>query len=114
VEIKDSGQREDFGTGSVRDIRDGKGRFDLLPMRALTELAQHFESGAKKYGDRNWEKGQPLSRYLDSAFRHLVKFAAGDKDEPHLRAAIWNLMCLAETRARVALKLLPAELDDLP
>ena len=68
--IKDSGVRQDFETGSRRDTRDGKGRYDLLPMRAIQRLARHFEGGAKKYGDRNWEKGQPISRYLDSALRH--------------------------------------------
>lgn len=26
-EVKDSGKRQDFGTGSVRDTRDGKGRY---------------------------------------------------------------------------------------
>ncbi|HUS51203.1 MAG TPA: dATP/dGTP diphosphohydrolase domain-containing protein, partial [Candidatus Paceibacterota bacterium] len=69
-EVKDSGKRQDFDTGSRRDTRDGKGRYDLLPVRAIKRLAKHYENGAKKYGDRNWEKGQPLSRYLDSALRH--------------------------------------------
>ena len=30
--IKDSGNRRDFGTGAVRDIAEGKGRCDLLPL----------------------------------------------------------------------------------
>lgn len=30
--IKDSGARREFGTGAVRDITDGKGRCDLMPM----------------------------------------------------------------------------------
>ena len=42
--LKDSGKRQEFGTGAVRDIRDGKGRFDLLPTRAIREVAQHFEA----------------------------------------------------------------------
>lgn len=112
--IKDSGQRQSFSTGSVRDSRDGKGRFDLLPTRALTRLARHFEAGSKKYGDRNWEKGQELSRYMDSAMRHAFKHLQGDRDEDHLIAAVWNLMCLAETEERINSGLLPKELDDLP
>ena len=33
--IKDSGQRREFETGAVRDISEGKGRFDLLPLDVL-------------------------------------------------------------------------------
>ena len=30
--IKDSGSRREFGTGAVRDIQEGKGRCDLMPL----------------------------------------------------------------------------------
>ena len=33
--IKDSGERRQFETGAVRDISEGKGRFDLLPLDVL-------------------------------------------------------------------------------
>jgi hypothetical protein len=112
--IKDSGKRQEFNTGSRRDTRDGKGRFDLLPMFAEEEIAKHFEGGAIKYGERNWEKGQPLSRYADSAKRHLNKALRGQNDEPHLTAAAWNLLCLIDTKKRIEIGLLPKELDDLP
>jgi hypothetical protein len=112
--IKDSGKRQEFDTGSRRDTRDGKGRYDLLPTRALRRLARHFEGGSKKYGDRNWEKGQPLSRYLDSALRHAFLYLQGERDEDHLVAAVWNLMCAADTELRVREGLLPQHLDDLP
>ena len=114
MEIKDSGKRREFATGSVRDVRDGKGRFDLLPPRAIREVAIHFENGSKKYGDRNWEKGQPLGSYLDSGMRHAFLVLQGEDDENHAAAAAWNLLCFLETRARIKLGLLPAELDDLP
>lgn len=112
--IKDSGKRQDFDTGSKRDTRDGKGRFDLLPSRAITRLARHFEGGAVKYGDRNWEKGQPLSRYWDSAVRHAFKYIEGHRDEDHLIAGAWNLMCLADTEQRIVEGLLPSSLNDIP
>jgi len=85
-DVKDSGERQEFYTGAVRDREVGKGRFDLLPAYALTRLAKHYENGAKKYCDRNWEKGMPLSRYLDSAMRHLVKYLGGSREEDHLAA----------------------------
>ena len=106
--ILDSGERTDFGTGAVRDMHEGKGRCDLLPPNALLRLARHFESGSKKYGDRNWELGIPCHSFADSGMRHLLKFMAGDTDEDHLIAAIWNLMCLAET------EMLRPEMMDIP
>lgn len=112
--IKDSGQRRETITGSVRDRAVGKGRMDLLPMFALEELAKHFEDGALKYGENNWTKGQPLSWYLDSAFRHLLKTMRGQTDEPHDRAAAWNIMCYLDTKRRIELGMLPQELNDVP
>ena len=57
------------------------------------EAAKHFEEGAKKYGENNWQKGLPLNCYIDSAVRHYLKYLHGDKDEPHDRAFCWNVMC---------------------
>ena len=98
--IKDSGERTQFDSGAVRDMHEGKGRFDLLPMCVLMRLAQHYENGSKKYGDRNWEKGIPAHSYVDSAFRHLVKYMDGWNDEDHLISAIWNLCGLAWTEEK--------------
>lgn len=37
-EILDSGSRREFETGAVRDIVEGKGRCDLLPLDAVADL----------------------------------------------------------------------------
>ena len=150
--IKDSGNRTEFETGAVRDIQQGKGRFDLVPLDIMSkvfavefadefeegsiadvlksiaffqrtgnirwlciaivqysqavhvslptlmlDVARHFENGALKYGERNWEKGIPISRYIDSALRHLMKDLAGETDEDHAAAFVWNCMCAAWT-----------------
>ena len=58
---------------------------------AIIELSKHYESGAVKYGERNWEKGIELSSFIDSAIRHFLKVVRGDDDEPHDRAVLWNL-----------------------
>lgn len=63
----------------------------------ILEYACHLEDGCNKYGDRNWEKGIPLSRYVDSGIRHLLKHRRGDDDERHDRAFIWNMLCGAWT-----------------
>lgn len=90
--IKDSGNRTEFSTGAVRDMHEGKGRMDLLPLTAIIELSKHCEEGALKYGEHNIDKGIPQHSLCDSAMRHLVKYMRGDMDENHLRAACWNLM----------------------
>ena len=139
--IKDSGTRHEFESGAVRDIQEGKGRCDLLPLDVvakliplqgnyhrvfveimhfvnttdifslvaaidwfcklrkwdnptmLLEVSIHFEEGAKKYGENNWQKGLPAHCYINSAIRHYLKWWRGDTDEPHDRAFCWNIMC---------------------
>lgn len=131
--IKDSGERREFDTGAVRDIQEGKGRCDLMPLGVvgeylsnivikyigdfqntgdiahlhyalaniewdepysiILEVAKQFEEGAKKYGEYNWQKGIPTHCYIDSAVRHYLKWLRGDKDEPHDRAFVWNILC---------------------
>lgn len=59
----------------------------------LLEVSKHFEEGALKYGDNNWQKGIPADCYMDSAIRHYLKHLRGDKDEDHARAFVWNVMC---------------------
>jgi hypothetical protein len=113
-QFKDSGARQDFGTGAVRDTQTNKGRFDLIPPLAELLVACVYEEGGKKYADRNWESGIPISRFIDSARRHLAKYVAGFRDEPHLSMALWNLMCATHTAAGVELGTYPKALYDLP
>lgn len=145
MKILDSGDRREFDTGAVRDMAEGKGRCDLMPLEqvaklldddiiikhiwlysiskkdiyikkaikmfcevcnwslpyAMLELSKHFEQGAVKYGERNWEKGLPESCYTDSAIRHYLKWLNGMDDEPHDRAVLWNLMCLWWTHENI-------------
>lgn len=141
MEIKDSGNRRAFESGAVRDITEGKGRCDLMPLEVIgnslnssvllaidaymytkdecllyeaidyfleeskfrnkyemcLELSKHFEEGALKYGENNWQKGIPIQSYIDSAIRHYLKYKAGWDDEPHDRAFVWNIICLIWT-----------------
>lgn len=167
--IADSGERREFDSGAVRDIAEGKGRMDLLPLRDISEFLQyfknamnaglpisefslsflyscmddflvtndctylyailmsvikrhynasvvsamldlsiHYEEGAKKYCERNWEKGIPCHCYVDSALRHGTKLCRQDKDEPHDRALMWNIFGLLWTLRN------KPELNDLP
>lgn len=172
--VKDSGKRQEFNTGSVRDTAEGKGmphliagealaacihrpddiyllekiHKDLLSYNkledkntesihvihtavvnvikyiseledgtinsALTRLAQHYENGAKKYDKNNWRKGQPVSRYYDSAMRHIWKELNKQTDEDHAAAMLWNLLGIVQTKLDVASGILSEELDDFP
>ena len=75
---------------------------------AIIRLAVHYENGAKKYSDRNWEKGLPISNFLDSGIRHCLKAIDGWEDEDHLAAVAWNILGAGWTLARYP------ELQDLP
>ena len=137
MEIKDSGVRETYKSGAVRDTSKNKGRCDLLPLSVVAklmkdnvmtyisyfqstrqpkflyqaleevmqddkpylilELSKHFEKGAEKYEERNWEKGIPEDRYIDSAVRHYLKYLNGENDEEHYISFVWDLFCLIWT-----------------
>lgn len=112
-EVKDSGEREQFVTGAVRDRQAGKGWPHLLPTHALIRLSQIFEAGARKYGKDNWRKGVPLSSFLDSAFRHWCAVRDCKKDEDHAAQLLWNASCFIETLHRIEIGELPKELDDI-
>lgn len=92
--IKDSGAREEFDTGARRDTQDGKPRFDLIPPGPLRRLAMVYEGGLRKYGENNWTKGMPVTRYLASAERHMEAYRSGERDEDHLAQAVWNIMAM--------------------
>ena len=81
--------------------------FGDLPT-ALIEVSIHYEEGAQKYSDRNWEKGIPLHCFVNSGVRHYLKYMRGDEDERHDRAFLWNMFGLLWT-----LRNFP-ELNDLP
>ena len=111
---KDSGVRQTFDTGSQRDSRTNKGRYDLISPIAIRRLAGVYERGAIKYDARNWEKGQPLSRYVDSALRHIFQYLEGSRDEDHVAQALWNLVAIIHTETMIERGKLPKELNDLP
>ena len=111
--VKDSGKRENFRTGSVRDTAEGKPRYDLITPIGLYYLAMHYTNGAKKYGDRNWERGQPLSRYIESIERHLQKLKVGLEEEDHASAIAWNILAYVHTKAMIEAGVLPKELNNM-
>lgn len=99
---RDSGQREEYDSGMVRDTQEGKARFDLLlpvgiPYRDQfwTRVADLLGRGAAKYNDRNWERAagsDELDRFKSSAQRHLMQWLTDETDEDHAAAVVFNLL----------------------
>lgn len=96
-----------FELGCIADFQESGNAEDLYACLAgycnhapffslekmLLEVSKHFEEGANKYGENNWQKGIPVHCYIDSAIRHYLKDLAQEKDEPHERAFCWNILC---------------------
>jgi hypothetical protein len=102
----------EFPTGAVREGKDGKGDYALLPPFAIHQLAKLFQDNSERIGARNWESGLPLSSYVDSGFRHMNQYMMFKDDENHLLRWAWNALCAVDTVERVRAGLLPAELLD--
>lgn len=81
-----------FGTGAVRSNTVEEFRYDLVSPIGLREVARTCAEGAAKYDDFNWEKGMPTHDLLNHAIAHIYSFLAGDRSEPHLPHAAWNLL----------------------
>lgn len=109
-ELKDSGKREEFSTGAVRDVREDKGRFDLIPAYPLLRLAKLYEAGAKKYSEENWTRGLPIKRCLDSLLRHANSYKMGMMDEDHLSAVVFNAFAIIYFEEMIRQGKLPEEL----
>jgi hypothetical protein len=77
----------------------GKPRWDLLPFDFMDDVAAVLAYGAKKYADRNWEKGMAWGRLLRASIGHLASWARGiELDEesglPHLAHAACSVLML--------------------
>lgn len=93
-DMKQSGEKETFPSGAHRDTQKGKIRYDLIPALSLQRVAALYTKGAEHYGEGNWSKGMPFSRFLASLQRHLQQFILRDDEEDHLAAIIFNAMAI--------------------
>lgn len=93
--VKDSGVREAFDSGMVRDTAEDKVDYSLVyqgPM--IDRWAAHLTLGAKKYEKNNWMKARgqaELDRFVASACRHFRQWLRGDVDEDHAAATFFNI-----------------------
>lgn len=96
-------------TGEKKD--EGKPRFELLPYEVLEAVSRILTQGAKKYADRNWERGISYGRVYGAALRHLTRYwnthldggdgiNRADGSESHIDHAICELMFLSAYEKR--------------
>lgn len=94
-QIKDSGARQSFESGMVRDVDTDKIKWHLIASGPMLERwAVHLTKGAAKYDDDNWMKANgeaEYKRFKSSAFRHFMQWFRGDRDEDHAAAVFFNI-----------------------
>jgi hypothetical protein len=112
-EIKDSGKRQEFEGGGMRDTEEGKLDWSNLfvhfePM--ATRYVAHMTKGRTKYpdpkpGTPNWTlfpaDEETLARTLRSLDRHFKAYRDGETDEDHASAILFNLNVAERIRARL-------------
>ncbi len=101
--VKDSGVREEYANGFVRDTEDGKYDYarilrieglHLIPVEALERWGAHMLKGAQKYGEDNWRQARgpvAVARFLRSLCRHVVQYIRKDRTEDHAAAVCFNV-----------------------
>lgn len=108
--VKDSGARQEFESGMVRDTAAGK----MAPHRCMDgpmfrRWAAHLAKGATKYpdvepGKANWLLAAgpvEVARFRESAFRHFLQWYNGDSDEDHAAAVFFNINGAEYVRERM-------------
>lgn len=111
--VKDSGARQVFASGMVRDTGAGKIEYDrVLDGPMFPRWAEHLTRGAAKYPDlaggrANWTLAggeEELRRFRRSAMRHFMQWFRGDTDEDHAAAIIFNINGAEYVREKLAAK----------
>jgi hypothetical protein len=88
-----------FKSGAVRSADANHLDFGSLPLVGLIGVARTAAEGASKYGAHNYMLGMPAHDMLNHAMRHIVMFRLGDRSEPHLEHAAWNVMAAIQSLA---------------
>lgn len=86
-----------FASGAKRSADRDHLRFSHIHPLALIAMARVAKEGELKYGAYNWEVGMPIEDTLDHLFGHLTMWMAGDRSEPHLEHALYNMVFLIHT-----------------
>lgn len=122
--IHDSGTRQKFASGAMRDPSTGKikwSRVTFGPM--LRRWAKHLTTAEAKYPDPSpgvpnftlIEGEEEFLRYKESAYRHFMSWFYGESDEDHAAAVFFNINGVEIIKDKRAGRKLPTwrrELDE--
>lgn len=86
-------------TGGVKGSK--LARFDLVPPGPMFKVAEVYGIGARKYAERNWEKGYDWSLSYASMLRHALQFWGGEDIDPqdgqhHLASVVFHALALMQ------------------
>lgn len=69
-------------------------RMELIAPEMVTALADVLTFGAKKYDDRNWERGMPWGQVFGALMRHLWAWWSRDSvDAETGKSHLWHAAC---------------------
>lgn len=83
--IKDSGDRTEFESGAVRDCAEGKGRCDLVPIKAFYDMTSSVDEVFSKLGFFQESKDPTILKLI---FNDFVETYFKSKYEAFLELAI--------------------------
>ena len=98
-------------SGTNRSSEEGKLRYDLcfppsdaMECSILSRWALHMTKNVESKGEANWHNAstaEDIKRFYRSAWRHWMAFIAGEDDEDHLAAILFNLQGIAYVQHRI-------------
>ena len=81
-------------TSEGRKDDSGKPRLELIPPELVAAVGAILTFGAKKYDDRNWEKGMSWGRVFGALMRHLwAWWSRGGADPETGQSHLWHAAC---------------------
>lgn len=109
--VKATKERRKYDSGMSRNSDEGKPKLGLMipkdiPYEHLwtTQLGHLLRLGAEIHGPRNWEKAnskKEMEDFQESALRHLTQAIAGEEDENHLAAVLFNVIAWMTTKYKI-------------
>lgn len=103
IDDPDQVTRAVSGTGGEKELKpETLGAVDPLALRALGRVAF---MGQNKYARFQYLKGMPWSWNIDAAYRHFLKFQAGEDRDPesgelHTTHVGWHMLALTSYQER--------------
>ncbi len=98
-------------TGGRKGVKEQ--RLDLVPWDVVLQDSVLLSRGARKYGERNWERGIPVSLSWAAMMRHAIAWWLGEEEDRE--TGMHHLLAVRFHAASILRSLRTSEkLDDRP